>query len=60
MPLTLTATLLETGGGWEPVVLWEGKILARADKRFRTRRAAMDYLKVWPPAQQAKCTHVAA
>ena len=59
MPMPLTATLLDTAGGWEPVILWEGKILARADKQFRTKQAAMDYLRAWPPAQQVECFHVA-
>ncbi|WP_043342658.1 hypothetical protein [Belnapia moabensis] len=60
MLMTLTATLLDTVGGWEPVILWDGKVLARADKRFRTRQAAMDYLRAWPPAQQVKRFHVAS
>ncbi len=34
MPMTLTATLLNTVSGWEPVILWGDKVLARADRWF--------------------------
>ncbi len=57
--MRLTVTLLDTGAGWEPAILWNDKILASADRRFRTRRAALTYLKTWPPAKQAETFHVA-
>ncbi len=57
--MRLTVRLLDTDAGWEPAILWDDKILARADRRFRTRRAALAYLKVWPPAKQAEPFHVA-
>ena len=59
MSIRLTATLLDTVGGWEPAILWEDKILARADRLFRTKQAALSFLKVWPPAKQAEPNHVA-
>ena len=53
-PAKLVPSVNKLAGEFEPVILWEGKVVTGAGVYFRTERDAREFLKTWPVAVEAE------